>query len=184
MKRGEKFRLLRGNMTQEELAKYSGVDKAILSKIESGKMTGTVESHKKLAKVFGMKLSELYSCLEKDKFDPAEYHSSESRTDFYDEFFEILTTKPLTKKMFPTVITLKPKQERFLVETLKKVERFIMVLNGKIEIELEKKVYALNKKTGSKSGDSLYSLSSNKHRIKNIGTSTAYILCISSPPVL
>jgi transcriptional regulator with XRE-family HTH domain len=184
MKRGEKFRLLRGNMTQEELAKYSGVDKAILSKIESGKMTGTVNCHKKLAKVFGMKLSELYAYLEKDKFEPIEYHSSESKTDFYDEFFEILTKKPLAKRMLPTIMNLEPKQERFLVETLKKVERFIIVLEGKIEIELEKKVYNLSRKPRSKSGDSLYSLSSNKHRIKNIGKSIAYILCISSPPVL
>lgn len=184
MKRGEKFKLLRGNMTQEELAKLSGIDKAILSKIESGKMTGTVESHKKLAKVFGMKLSELYAYLEEEKVELAEYHSCQSKTDFYDEFFEILTKKPLAKRMLPTIINLKPKEERFLVETLKKVERFIMVLEGKIEIELEKKVYNLSKKPGSKTGDSLYSLSSNKHRIKNIGTSIAYILCISSPPVL
>jgi DNA-binding XRE family transcriptional regulator len=184
MKRGEKFRLLRGNLTQEELAKHSGVDKAILSKIESGKMTGTLECHKKLAKVFGMKLSELYAYLEEEKSEPAEYHSSESKTDFYDDFFEILTTKPLAKKMFPTIITLQPKEEKFLLETLKKVERFIMVLEGEIEIGIENKIYNLRKKPKSKTGDSLYSLSSSKHKIKNTGSSVAYILCISAPPLL
>lgn len=184
MKRGEKFRLLRGNMTQEELAKLSGVDKAILSKIESGKMTGTIECHKKLAKVFGMKLSELYAYLEEDKIEAAEFRPGDSRTDFYDEFFDILTTKPLAKKMLPTFITMQPKEERFLMETLKKVERFIVVLEGTIEIEVENKTYNLSRKTTCKMGDSLYSSSSNKHRIKNIGTSVAHILCISSPPVL
>lgn len=184
MQRGEKFRLLRGNMTQAELTQRSGVDKAIISKIESGKMPGTVECHKKLAEVFGLKLSELYAYLEEDKLEPAEYHSSESKTDVYQDFLEILTNKPLAKKMLPTFIALKPKEEKFLEETLKKVERFIIILEGAIEVGIDGKAYALKKEAASEKGDSLYSTSCKRHRIKNTGNNTARILCISAPPAL
>jgi len=110
-------------MTQDELSLRSGVDKAIISKIESGKMPGTVECHKKLAEVFGLKLSELYAYLENGKPGPAEFHSGTSKTDVYQDFLEILTSIPLNKRMLPTFITLKPSEERFLEETVKKVER-------------------------------------------------------------
>lgn len=184
MDRGEKFRLLRGNMTQAELAKRSGVDKAIISKIESGKMPGTVESHKKIAQVFGLKLSELYAYLEEEKLHPVELRTAETKTDTYQDFLEILTNNPLSKKMLPTFITLKPKEEKFLEETLKRVERFIMILEGEIELEVEGKIYKLKKENKTEKGDSLYSTSSQRHRIKNTGNNIAKTLCISAPPAL
>jgi transcriptional regulator with XRE-family HTH domain len=184
MNQGEKFRLLRSNMTQAELAKRSGVDKAIISKIESGKMSGTVESHKKLAEAFGLKLSELYAYLENGKPDPAELHLSSSKTDVYQDFLEILTSIPLNKRMLPTFMTLKPSEEKFLEETVKKAERFLIILEGKVEIAVENKTYTLKKEVNAEHGDSIYSSSSQRHRIKNIGSSVAKLLCISSPPVL
>jgi putative transcriptional regulator len=184
MERGEKFRFLRGNMTQAELSRRSGVDKAIISKIESGKMSGTIDSHKRLAEVFGLKLSELYAYLENGKPDPAELHSGNSKTDFYQDFFEILTSIPLNKKMLPTFITLKPSEEKYLEETVKKAERFIIILEGAVEIGIEDRIYQLRKEDNSEHGDSIYSNSQKRHRIKNLGSSIAKILCISSPPVL
>lgn len=184
MERGEKFRLLRGSMTQDELAERSGVDKAIISKIESGKMTGTVDCHNKLAGAFGLKLSELYAYLENGGPEPAEFHSGGAKTDTYQEFLEILTQRPLSKKMLPTFITLKPKEERFLEETIKKVERFIIILEGEIEVEVEKKKYQLKKDAGMEKGDNLYTTSSKRHRIKNTGRIAAKAVCVSSPPVL
>jgi transcriptional regulator with XRE-family HTH domain len=184
MELGQKLKLLRGNMTQAELAKRSGVDKAIISKIESGKMPGTVECHRKLAEVFGLKLSEFYAYLENEKPEPVEIHPGNSKSDVYQDFLEILTTIPLAKKMLPTFIVLQPKEEKSLEETLKKVERFIIVLEGEIEIGLDGKVYYLKRDINCEQGDSMYSLSPKRHRIKNIGTTIARALCVSSPPVL
>lgn len=181
---GSKLRLLRGNMTQAELARRSSVDKAIISKIESGKMVGTVECHQKLAEVFGLKLSELYAYLEEDKPSPVEYHPGNHKTDVYQDFYEILTTVPLSKKILPTFITLGEHEEKFLEETLKKVERFIIVLEGEIEIEVEGSVYHLKKENDYEKGDSIYSSSQKRHRIKNAGRGVAKALCISAPPVL
>lgn len=181
---GKKLRLLRGNMTQSELATRSGVDKAIISKIESGKMDGTVECHQKLADVFDLKLSEFYAFIEEKKPEPAEFHSGNNKTDVYQNFLEILTAIPLSKKMLPTYITLQPAEEKFLEETLKNVERFIIVLDGEVTIDIEGKVYHLKKESNYKKGDSLYSISPKRHSIKNIGTAVSRILCVSCPPVL
>ena len=181
---GKKVRFLRGNMTQEELARRVGIDKAIISKIETGKMLGTLDCHRKLAEVFGMKLSELYAYFEQEKSSQAELHPGESKTDVYKDFLEILTTVPLSKKMLPTLISLKLTEEKFLEQTHKKVERFIIVLEGTIELEVDGKIYHLKKNPNLEKGDSLYSRSSKRHRVKNIGDSVARALCISSPPVL
>jgi mannose-6-phosphate isomerase-like protein (cupin superfamily) len=181
---GAKLKMLRGNMTLTELAKRSDVDKAIVSKIETGKMTGTVECHRRLAEVFGLKLSEFYAFMEDEKPEPAELHPGSAKTDVYLEFLEILTTIPLAKKMLPTFITLKPGEEQYLEETIKKVERFIYVIDGDITVTVEGKAYNLKKESGVEKGDSIYSTSQLRHTIKNVGASQARALCVSSPPVL
>ena len=60
LRRAQKVRLV-------ELAKASGVDTATISRIETGKMSGTLESHIKLATALGYKLTELYAGIEEDK---------------------------------------------------------------------------------------------------------------------
>lgn len=184
MEIGEKIRILRGNMTQAELASRSDVDKAIISKIESGKMAGTVDCHKKIAQVFGLKLSEFYAYLESNEIQPAILRLGSAQTDMYQDFLELLTNIPLSKLMLPTFIRLKPKEEKFLEETLKKVERFIYVLEGTIEIIIEDVSYQLQKDPKEEKGDSLYSTSSKRHLIKNTGSAIAKVLCVSAPPVL
>jgi transcriptional regulator with XRE-family HTH domain len=184
MEIGEKIKLLRRNMTQADLSRRSGIDKAIISKIENGKMRGTMDCHKKIAEVFGLKLSEFYAYLEEEKTQPAQTHSGDAKTDIYQGFLEILTSVPLSKKMLPTLITLKPGQEMFLEEIIKKVERFIYMLSGAIEIEVENRAYSLKKEPGLEKGDSLYSTSNQRHKIKNTGNTEARVLCISAPPVL
>ena len=181
---GKKIKLLRGSMTQDDLARRIGIDKAIISKIETGKMLGSFECHKKMAQVFGMKLSELYAYFEQEKPEPVEVRSGSSKTESYQGFLEILTTIPLSKTILPTLITLQPSEEKFLEQTVKKVERFIIVLEGELEIEIEGKVYHLKRDPNCEKGDSLYSKSSRRHRIKNIENSITRALCISSPPII
>ena len=47
-------------MTLKQLSEKSGVQLATLCRIETGKMTGTLESHVLIANVFGVELYELY----------------------------------------------------------------------------------------------------------------------------
>lgn len=181
---GTKLKLLRGNMTQAELARRSGVDKAIISKIESGKMSGTIECHRRLAEVFGLKLSELYAFLEDEKPEPAEFHPGNHTSDLYQDFLQILTTIPLAKKILPTFITLKPSEEKFLPESGKQVERFIIILEGETVIQIDSKTYTLKKEAEYEKGDSIYSTSAQKFGIRNTGNINAKLLIVTSPPVL
>jgi DNA-binding XRE family transcriptional regulator len=184
MELGRKLKSLRGNMTQAELAKRSGIDKAIISKIESDKMPGTIKCHTKLAAVFGMKLSEFYVYMENGKSESAEFHPGNAKADSYQDFLEILTSYPLSKKMLPTFIILQPGKEQFLEETMKQSERFIIILEGEADVKIEDSVYHLKKLPSLHKGDSLYSNSLKRHVIKNTGKNNACFLCISSPPVL
>ncbi len=181
---GGKIRQLRGNMTQEDLAQRVGIDKAIISKIETGKMVGSFECHKKIAEVFGMKLSELYAYFEQDKPEAIEIHPADAKGESYQDFLEILTSIPLAKRMLPCSIILQPQEEKYVEHTLKKVERFIIVTSGEIEIEVEGQTYTLTKAAHQNKGDSLYSRSPKRHRIKNIGKAIATAICVSAPPVL
>jgi transcriptional regulator with XRE-family HTH domain len=62
MKLGDKIRQLRKEkkLTLEELSEASRVALATISRIESNKMTGTVESHYMLATALNLTLSDLY----------------------------------------------------------------------------------------------------------------------------
>jgi putative transcriptional regulator len=181
---GVKLKLLRGNMTQAELARRSGVDKAIISKIESGKMSGTIECHRRLAGVFGLKLSELYAFLEDEKPEPAEFRPGNQKADLYQDFLQILTTIPLAKKILPAFMVLKPDEERSLPESSKQLERFIIVLEGEAEAVIDGKTYLLKKEPNYEKGDSLYSASTQKFIFKNTGSVNAKLLIVSSPPAL
>lgn len=49
--------------------------------LETGKMTGTIECHRKLGGVFGLKLSEFYAYMEDSSPSPVQFHSAETKTD-------------------------------------------------------------------------------------------------------
>jgi len=181
---GAKLKLLRGNMTQAELSHRSGIDKAIISKIESGKMAGTIDCHRKLAEVFGLKLSGLYAFLEDEEQEPAEFRPGSQQSALSQDCLQILTAIPLAKKILPAFITLKPFEERSLAESGKQGERFIIILEGEAEIEIGGGTYKLRKETEHEKGDSLYSLSAQKYRIRNTGAADAKLLIVTSPPSL
>ena len=58
---GENVRQLRNNffITQDELSKLTGIDRGQISKIEKGKINATLETIKKIADAFNIKLKDL-----------------------------------------------------------------------------------------------------------------------------
>ena len=53
------------NITLKVMSELTGVQIATISRMENNKMTGTLQSYSNIAKVFDMKLSELFSELGK-----------------------------------------------------------------------------------------------------------------------
>ncbi|MFH1995669.1 MAG: XRE family transcriptional regulator [Candidatus Omnitrophota bacterium] len=180
---GERIHKIRKeqNMTLSTLSEKSGVALATLSRIENGKMTGTLESHIKICEVLGVPLPELYSDLTAERKQP-ELQTKEGRADIfvYDKrtTSEMLTTKVLDKKMMPILIKLEPQGATHNEETKRGTEKFIFVLAGKIRVVVGEAAYEL------KRGDTLYFDSSIPHNLKNTGVVEAQLICVTSPPTL
>lgn len=130
-------------LTLAELAKRSGIDQATLSRIETGKMTGTVESHRLIAGALGLRLSQLYAGLEGGSavreavsLQPAPAQRQITTYTPGKASAQVLTTQVLQKKMLPALITLEPRgrtvPETFPVGT----ERFLYVLEGNLAVRV------------------------------------------------
>ena len=180
---GSKIRQLRQDvgLTLEELSKKSGIALATLSRIENEKMIGTLESHMKISKALGITLPQLYAGLEGDKKE-AVVQKETLRAEVFvhnkKSSSEMLTSKVLAKKMMPIMIKIDSGGSTQKEETKKGVEKFIYVLEGKIEVSIGKEKYSLSK------SDTLYFDSSLPHSFKNIGSGEAKAICVIAPPAL
>jgi len=169
------------NMTLLELAKKSGVALATLSRIENGKMTGTLESHMSICKAFDMTLPELYKDLPSSKkavevLEKAAKHEvcvHDKRSSS-----EILVSNVQKKKMMPILIKIAKGGQTAPEKTKSGVERFVYILDGKVEADIGDNTYNLLK------GDTLYFDSSVPHHFKNTGSVEAQVLALTSPPEL
>ena len=177
---GQRIRTLRKlkRLTLVELSQKSGIDPATLSRMENGKMTGTVESHSLIAGVLGIQLPDLYGDVierlsqEKDqkiRQKLAGYSHSNGA------IAELLTTSVMQKKMMPLLIKIKGKGrtegEQFPVFT----ERFLYVLKGKFEVEIGKERRQISE------GESLYFDGAQYHRAVNLGSTEGKLLSVITP---
>ena len=180
---GDKVRLLRKSkkMTLTELSQKSGVQLATLSRIEHMKMVGTLESHMQIASALGVDVTHLYSELGGEA-KPIEVETPQSLTDQFQHSdkasLEILTKKVLSKKMMPVLVRLEAGGETAVEQSVAGSEKFIFVLEGKIEIKVNNHPYILEKT------HTLYFDAALPHRIRNAGEKAARILCVSTPVTL
>jgi len=183
MKIGRVIKKLRKErkITLQQLADKSSVALATLSRIENERMTGTIESHLEICKALDVTLPELYSQIEESK-KMVEVQQEASRSEVFvhskKTSAEMLTSDVLSKKMMPTMIKLEKGGNTNKEETKGGIEKFIYVLDGKIEATVGKDKYVLNK------GDTLYFDGSLSHFFKNAGTSDARAICVITPPAL
>jgi len=180
---GETIHALRkeSKMTLLELANKSGVALATLSRMENNKMTGTLESHMKICEALSVPLPELYENLYPPR-KSVEMQKEKSRTEIFIHdkraSSEILASKVLNKKMMPVLIKLDKSGYTHKEENKYGIDKFIYILEGRIEVELGDEKYALSK------NDSLYFEANIPHRLKNTGASNAKIISVTSPPAL
>lgn len=183
MKLGKKLNQIRKEkrITLKDLSKKSRVAIATLSKIETGLMTGTLESHTKICKALGIPLSELYQNLESES---KVVHVNRKKDD-RDSFMhadgarsEILTPKITDKKMLPTLIHLGKGAKTHSDENNPGSEKFIYVLKGLLAVEINKAEYLLA------TGDSIYFDSSTQYVLKNKGNEPVEAFCVLTPPQL
>jgi transcriptional regulator with XRE-family HTH domain len=168
-------------MTLLELSEKSGVALATLSRVENNKMTGTLDSHIEICKALEINLPDLYKDLSASK-KTIELHPKSNKTDIfiYDRktSSEVLASNFMNKKMMPILIKIGKSGRTHSEETRPGVEKFIFVLDGKIEATIGENKYNMVK------GDTLYFESSFPHYFKNIGNGEARVISVVSPPVL
>lgn len=178
---GKRIRELRKakDVTLIELAEKTGVAQATLSRIETGVMTGTVDSHKRIADALGITVAELYQELddrkEKTALQRGEPLKAELRPSQKIQV-ELLTQDVLRKKMTPLLVSMSPKTRMKSEQCERGVEKFIYVIEGSIEVLLDKDTYALKKQ------DALYFDASLKHTISNPNSQKARFFSVASPP--
>ena len=183
---GARLRALREaqDVTLVELAKASGVDAATISRIETGKMVGTLESHIKLATALGRKITDLYAGIEEARARGAVTVQPPSPTkDVYvhqagKASTTMLTADILKKKLMPVLITIEPGGSTTKEEAKVGTEQFLYVLEGTVEARVGEAAHPLRR------GSSLYLDASIPHSLKNTGHSVAKCLSVVTPPVL
>ena len=177
IRKAQKIRLL-------ELTKACGVDAATICRIETGQMTGTLESHMKLARGLGVKLTALYEGLEEAHAKRGvALQQPSGRTEVYvhqagKSSMSMLTTEILKKKLMPVLITIEPGGSTNKEEAKVGTEKFLYVLEGELEAKVGETTHQL------KRGSSLYFEASIPHVLKNAGSRTVRCLSVVTPPVL
>jgi len=183
---GARLRLLRKRqkVTLVELAKASGVDAATISRIETGKMSGTLESHIRLASALGLKVTDLYAGIEEARardavtIQPASRHGDVYVHEPGRSSIAMLTTDILSKKLMPALITIEPGGSTQKEEAKVGTEQFLYVLEGTLEARVGANVHEV------KRGASLYLDASIPHSLRNPGHAVAKCLSVITPPVL
>lgn len=177
---GEKVRRLRKErkLTLVEIAKKTGIDQATLSRIETGRMRGTLDSHLKIAEALGIRLPELYEKVlsqSEEIKEKAVRRRVETFSDSSGAVAEILTAGFLHKKMMPVLLKIKPKGRTAEEEYPAATERFLYVLKGSLAVRSGKEGRTL------KTGESLYLDASSPHHFKNLSASETRCLSILTP---
>ena len=180
MKIGSRVREIRKSkkITLIELSKQTGIAQATLSRIETGTMVGTIESHRKIAEVLGMSLAELYAPLDR-RYQEISHSKKEAPRKVVHQGrgcqTEILTAEVTKKKITPLLVTLSGNTHTAMEQNERGVEKFVWVLDGEVEAKIEKENYAL------KAGETLYFDASLPHRLNNSRSKTAKLFVAVSP---
>lgn len=168
-------------MTLLELSKGSGVAVATLSRVENGRMTGTLDSHMAICKALEISLPDLYKDLSAS-LKIVEVQTKNTRTEVFvhdkKSTSEMLASNVLNKKMMPMMVKIVKGGATHKEETKVGVEKFVYILEGKLDAFVGEKRYEMTK------GDTLYFESSLPHYFKNTGTGEAHLISVISPPVL
>ncbi len=177
---GQRIRKLRKEkgLTLVEIAEKTGIAQATLSRIETGTMIGTVESHEKIAETLGIGLSELYAGVDR-RYEEISHQTKETSRKVThhgkDVRVELLTAQSSSKKITPLLITLQPESKTASEHHERGVEKFVYVLEGEISVKIDHHDYPL------KTGETLYFDASLPHQIANSKSSPARALITVSP---
>lgn len=180
---GARMRELRKQkgLTLVEIAEKTGVAQATLSRIETGVMIGTIESHAKIAEVLGVGLPELYQDID-DRAGKTSLSKEEelkkTTTHSRNVKITLMTQQASSKKITPLLIELAPGSETEKEKKDRGVEKFLWVQEGSVKVKIDKEEFEL------KTQDTFYFDASYAHQIVNDTAKPARIFVAVSPSTI
>ncbi len=180
MELGKKIKELRKakNLKLKDLAEKSGIQIATLSRIEHMKMTGTLESHMRIAQALGVDLIELYKGVETTQKSMVQAELGDAPESFtYNDkaSYEILTGNIMNKKMLPVVLRIEEGGRTSLEQNRPGTEKFIFILEGELILHVGERSHPL------KPNDTLYFNATLKHFVENTGSGPAKLISVTTP---
>jgi len=183
---GEKIRQIREmkKVSVEELASRSGMELAVIQKIEQEKNIPSLAPLVKIARALGVRLGTFLD--DSDNFGPvvvrsgeyqkgARFTSQSSEAREHLNFFSLAFDKA-GRNMEPFIVDIEPGLQSDYMLSSHEGEEFIFVLEGEIEINYGKEVYRLAK------GDSIYLDSIVLHNVHAGNHQSAKILAVVYAP--
>lgn len=183
---GEKIRQIREmkKVGLEELAERSGIEIALIQKIEQEKNVPSLAPLIKIARALGVRLGTFLD--DSNSYGPVvvranEYHMGARFTSQTSEAREHLNFYSLAydkagRNMEPFIIDIEPGQKSDYMLSSHEGEEFIYVLDGMVEINYGKEIYKLEK------GDSIYLDSIVMHNVHAGDQQPAKILAVVYTP--
>ena len=174
---GKRIQFLRKErkITLVGMAKKSGIDPATLSRMENERMVGTVDSHRRICDVLGIRLPELYETITQ-KLEEARDKEARQKLEKFSQssgvVTELLTTGVSQKRMMPTLLRLKAKGYSKTETHPAATERFVYLLKGAVSIKVG------NQENLLYPGDSLYFRASTPHSFHNNAKTESELLSI------
>ena len=168
-------------LTLIRVSKATGIDAATLSRIENGRMTGTLQSHMAIAKALEVRLPDLYEkSLESPKQKPRADGRSSGGVFSHSggSVSELLTSNVLRNKMMPLRLKLKGGSKTATEELPLGTERFVYVLDGRIQVKLSNVSHEIAE------GESLYFNAALPHFFVNQLKTPSLCLIVSTPASL
>jgi transcriptional regulator with XRE-family HTH domain len=183
---GEKIKQIREirKVSLDELAERSGMDIAMVQKIEEGKNIPSLAPLIKIARALGVRLGTFLD--DSDSYGPVvvrsgdhqkgvRFTSQASETREHLNFFSLAFDKA-GRNMEPFIVDIEPVQQSDFMLSSHEGEEFIYVLDGEVEINYGKEIYKLGK------GDSIYLDSIVLHNVHAGDNKSARILAVVYAP--
>lgn len=183
---GEKIKQIREikKVSLTELSERTGIDAALIQKIEEDKNIPSLAPLIKIARALGVRLGTFLD--DSDSYGPvvvrsgehhkgARFTSQSNATREHLNFFSLAYDKA-GRNMEPFIVDIEPGQRPDYMLSTHEGEEFIFVLDGEIEINYGKEVFHLGK------GDSIYYDSIVMHNVHSANNAPAKILAVIYAP--
>ena len=181
MRVGDIIKKLRkeNKMTLSDLSQKSGIALATLSRMENCKMIGTLNSHMKICEALSISLPDLYKELPSSKkVVEVRPRQTVSKVSVHDKKCSsiMLASGTRNKHMLPLLVSIMKGGRTPTEENGRGSEKFVYVVDGKIEANIGEEKYNLSPK------DTIYFDAYQAHHFRNAGTGEAHIIAVVCCP--